>query len=162
MKYVKYYFTIRDFEFFNSGNEKGKYDLEEQYLFTAIKRNLINKAVDEKEFNEDNKNYIIEFKREYWTDQKIRKIVLDDPFLLQYSPSDPVLSINEKFEKIKSWKPFDLVLILKTEEEFYEECKINNMLEQSHPDINIKDLRIEEKIRLLNNVQKNSLRVFRW
>lgn len=160
MKYVKFYFTIRDFEFLELDTEKGKGVLNEQFL-PAIRRDLINKALNEKEFDEDNKNYIIEFKREYWTDQKIRKLVLDDPFLLQYSPSDPVLSINEKFEKIKSWKPFDLVLILKTEEEFYEECRINNMLEQSHPDINIKDLRIEEKIRLLNNVQRNSLRVFR-
>lgn len=160
MKYVKYYFTIRDFEFLELDTEKGKGVLNEQFL-PAIRRDLINKALNEKEFDEDNKNYIIEFKREYWTDQKIRKLVLEDPLLLQ-SPSDPVLSINEKFEKIKSWKPFDLVLILKTEEEFYEECRINNMLEQSHPDINIKELRIEEKIRLLNNVQKNSLRVFRW
>ena len=161
MKYVKFYFTIRNFEFLELDTEKGKGVLNEQFL-PAIRRDLINKAFNEKEFDEDNKNYIIEFKREYWTDQKIRKLVLDDPFLLQYTPSDPVLSINEKFEKIKSWKPFDLVLILKTEEEFYEECRINNMLEQSHPDINIKDLKIEEKIRLLNNVQRNSLRVFRW
>ena len=160
MKYVKFYFTIRDFEFLELDTEKGKSVLNEQFL-PAIRRDLINKALNEKEFDEDNKNYIIEFKREYWTDQKIRKLVLEDPFLLQ-SSSGPYLSINEKFEKIKSWKPFDLVLILKTEEEFYEECRINNMLEQSHPDINIKDLRIEEKIRLLNNVQKNSLRVFRW
>lgn len=160
MKYVKHYFTIHDFKFFNLDYKEGKVAFEE-YALPSIKRNLINKAIEEKEFIEDNKTFIFEFKREYWTDQRIKKMVIEDPFLLQ-SSSGPYLSINEKFEKIKSWKPFDLVLILKTEEEFYEEYRINNMLEQSHPDINIKDLRIEEKIRLLNNVQRNSLRVFRW
>lgn len=160
MKYVKHYFTMHDFEFFELNTEKGKLNFEEEFL-PYIKRGLVNKAVEEKEFIEDNKTFIFEFKREYWADQRIKKMVIEDPFLLQ-SSSGPYLSINEKFEKIKSWKPFDLVLILKTEEEFYEECRINNMLEQSHPDINIKDLRIEEKIRLLNNVQRNSLRVFRW
>lgn len=160
MKYVKHYFIIRDFQFFNSDTEEEKRNFEEKCL-PYIKRTLIDKAMDEKEFTEDNRNFIFEFKREYWSDQRIKKMVIEDPFLLQ-SSSDPYLSIDKKIEKIKSWKPFDLVLILKTEEEFYEECRINNMLKQSCPDISIEDLAIEEKIRLLNNIQRNSLRVFRW
>ena len=159
MKYVKHYFTLQNFKFFNSDTEEGKRNFEEKCL-PYIKRTLIDKAMDEKEFAEDNRNFIFEFKREYWSDERIKKMLIEDPFLLQ-SSSDPYLSINKKIEEIKSWKPFDLVLILKTEEEFYEECTINNMLKQSRPDINIKDLAIEEKIRLLNNIQRNSLRVFR-
>lgn len=80
-------------------------------------------------FNEENewyKNYILEFKKRYWDDNKIQFIVdntteICSGFYRFYGSK--YLCRKEIIDKVKALNPFDILLVAKTKEEYELEQK---------------------------------------
>lgn len=124
MQYLKYYFTIRDFLFLNSATSSINF---EEHIQTHIKPQLVHRFLLEKPADE----YIFKFKREYWTDEKISNQCNDDFYFPPYNPDKPNerLTYSELVNQLKTYKPFDLVLVSMTKEEYIAESKAMEDLE---------------------------------
>ena len=150
MKYVLHKIDL--FSFVRLSEEKEE-ALEN--FFKNVKVRIAQQFFNEE--NEWNKNYILEFKKRYWDDNKIQSIVdntteICSGFYRFYGSK--YLCREEVIDKIKALKPFDILLVAKTKEEYELEQKQNKVIEEytgknaeGLPDEERKEL-IEELFRL--------------
>ncbi len=153
MKYIKRYFNVYDFDNFDLTTATGTTEFENDYL-PRIKCSMIVRAIEEEKLNQDNTNYIFEFEREYWSEERIyneihKYPIADGKYLYRGN-----LYRKDLFEEmVSSKKPFDLVMKIKTYEDLKEEFKLDEMLE-NHYGVNTRGLSYKEKVEMYNK--------FRW
>ena len=148
MKYVENKMDL--FVFVKLGEDKEALE----NLFKNIKIRIAQQFFNEE--NEWYKNYIIEFKKKYWDDFKIQKMVdntveICSGFYRFYGSK--YLCREEVVDKVKALKPFDVLLVAKTREEYEIEQKQNEIIEScTGKDAN--GLSDEERNKLLEEVFK--------
>ena len=87
-------------------------------------------------FNEENewyKNYIIEFKKKYWNDNKIQYVIDNTTEICSgfyRFLGNKYLCRKEIVDKVTALKPFDVLLVAKTKEEYELEQKQNKIIEE--------------------------------
>ena len=161
MKYVKHYFCVYDFKHFDLTTAQGVTEFEQNFL-PRVKYGLIAKAMEENTFNQDDKNYIFSFERDYWNDDKIQEEVDTHLYVLSGMYKAPNCELyytarKEAVELLKSWKPFDLVLVIKSEEELQNEWEYDKMIERNYG-ITVKGLSRKEKNEMVRKMQEFHLK----
>lgn len=148
MNKLKYTFTIREFLSLNSATELTKF---EEVIQNYIKPNLMQRLLNE----QGNKNeFILKFKREYWDEKRINNQCNEEFYFPPYNPDKPndKLTYSELIEQIKTSKPFDLVLVSMTKDEYLEELKLEQKLEDFYG-IKLDNINDEEKFELLQKMR---------
>lgn len=126
MKYVEHKMDLYLFARLNEDKEKA--------LETFFKNVKVRMA--QQFFNEESewyKNYIIEFKKKYWNDVKIQYMIDNTTEICSgfyRFLGEKYLCRKEIVDKVKALKPFDVLLVAKTKEEYELEQKQNKVIKE--------------------------------
>ncbi len=126
MKYVEHKMDLYLFVRLFADREEAS-----ETFFKSVKVRMAQQFFDEE--NEWYKNYIIEFKKKYWNDDKIQYVIdntteICSGFYRFFG--EKYLCRKEIVDKVKALKPFDVLLVAKTKEEYELEQKQNKIIKE--------------------------------
>ena len=121
MIHIRHDFTLSNFVMFDLDTATGITNFEEMLNHIKIKLySRIPVELNKAGYKED-ENYIVELKKVYWDNNKIEneiyKYYADSKYLIK----NKYIDRKQFYELIDKNKPFDLELVIKTENERFEE-----------------------------------------
>ena len=147
MKYVEYKIDLYAFMRLSEDKEEAS-----ENFFKNVKVIMAQQFFNEE--SEWYKNYIIEFKKKYWNDNKIQYVIDNTTEICSgfyRFLGEKYLCRKEIVDKVKALKPFDALLVAKTREEYELEQKQNKVIEE-YTGKNAEGLSDEERNQLIKEI----------
>lgn len=149
MKYVEYKIDLYTFVRLSEDKKEAS-----EIFFKNVKVRMAQQFFNEE--SEWYKNYIIEFKKKYWNDNKIQYVIDNTTEICSgfyRFLGSKYLCRKEIVDKVKALKPFDALLVAKTKDEYELEQRQNKIIEE-YTGKDAEGLSDEERNQLIEEIFK--------